>query len=246
MTRRFFRSVFLFLLILAGAFNSARADEASIRAALAKFNEGEGFAAIEAGIEALGATGDPAAAAALNALSGGLLVKRKADGAIFITDASGTKLIDPATGADAGTAVAADFEKLKIKNSIRKKITAALSGMTLMSPDRATRLKAADTIFQSADASQLAPLEAAIAAEQDNAVRAAFEQARASVLLATSSNQDELKQAISTIAARGDQPALKLLNGATGKLEGEAASVLQASINGINNKLAIWNVGQNI
>ncbi|MGB8819302.1 MAG: urea ABC transporter permease subunit UrtB [Rhizobiaceae bacterium] len=226
--------------------NAALADEDSLRAALSKFNEGEGYAAIEAGVAALGATGDPAAAATLNALSSGLLVRRKADGAIFITDAAGTKLIDPSTGADAGEAAPAEIEKLKIKNSIRKKIGTALSGMTLMSPNRAARLSAAETIFQSGDPAQLAALETAIAAEMDASVKARFEQAKASVILATSTDQAALTAAVATIAARGDRESLKILHDATGKLEGEAATVLANSISGINNRLAIWNVGQNI
>ncbi len=176
----------------------------------------------------------------------GLLVKRKSDGAVFIIDGSGAQLIDPATGADAGSAIASDFEKLKIKNSVRKKISAALSGMTLMAPDRATRLRAADTIFLSADPTQLAALETAIAAENDETVKARFEQARASVLLSTSKDTAVLKQSIDIIASRSDQNALKVLNGALGKIEGEAAETLEASIRGINNRLAIWNIAQNV
>ena len=244
---RYLAKRFLVLVFIAfSAFNAALADEAALRSALDKFNDGEGYVGIEAGVDALGATGDPAAAAALNALSEGLLVKRKADGAIFITDASGTKLIDPVTGANAGTATATDFKKLKIKNSIRKKIGAALSGMTLMSPDRATRLKAAENIFLSADATQLAPLEAAIAFEQDSAVKSRLEQARASVLLATSLDPAVQKDAIATIAARGDQNSLKILNSASAKVQGDVAVILADSISGINNRLAIWNVGQNV
>jgi urea transport system permease protein len=238
---------FLILIVLAfAAANAALADEAALRAALAKFNDGEGYAGIEAGVDALGATGDPAAAATLNALSEGLLVKRKSDGAIFITDASGLKLVDPVTGTDAGTTTAADVEKLKIKNSIRRKIGAALSGMTLMSPDRATRLRAAETIFLSADATQLAALGTAIDAEQDGSVKSKLEAARASVLLASSSDPDIQKAAIATIAARGDQNAIKILNAASTKVQGEVSGILAASISGINNRLAIWNVGQNI
>ncbi len=243
MMRRF--AAFLTMILIMFA-SSAFADDASMKAALAKFSEGEGYAAVEAGIEALGTTGDPTAATVLNALEAGLLVKRRSDGAIFIMNKSGTTLKDAATGADAGAADPAAFEKIKIKNSIRKKITAALSGMTLLSPDRQTRLKAAATIFASADTSQLAALESAIAAEQDSVVKAAMEQARASVQLTASKDAEVVKQAIATIAARGDQIALKVLNNATGKLQGEAATKLEASIAGINNKLALWNVGQNV
>jgi urea transport system permease protein len=134
---------------------SANADEASVRAAISKFAEGNGYASIESAIDALGATGDPLATNSLNALNDGLLVLRKDDGQIFITDAAGAKLIDPVTGETVGDAAGATLEKLKIKNSIRRKIAMALSGMTLLAKDRKVRLEAANTIFASADATQL-------------------------------------------------------------------------------------------
>ena len=117
------------------------ADEAAVRAALEKFAEDNGYQSIESGIEALGATGDPAAALSLKALSEGRLVLSKADAKIYVLDASGTKRLDPVTGAPSGEAAAAPVEKLKIKNSIRRKIAAALSGMTLLSKDRNVRLQ---------------------------------------------------------------------------------------------------------
>ena len=225
---------------------SARADEASVRAAISKFAEGNGYASIEGAIDALGATGDPLATNSLNALNDGLLVLRKDDSQIFITDAAGMKLIDPVTGEAVGDVAGATLEKLKIKNSIRRKIATALSGMTLLAKDRKVRLEAANTIFASADATQLSPLEAAIAGEVDAGVKTRMQQARAAILLASSKDQTVLTDAINTIAARGDRDALQTLNGAVGKIEGEAATLLTNSINGINNRLQIWNAGQNI
>ncbi len=225
---------------------AARADEASVRAAISKFAEGNGYASIESAIDALSATGDPLATNSLNALNDGLLVLRKDDGQIFITDTAGAKLIDPVTGETVGDTAGATIEKLKIKNSIRRKIATALSGMTLLAKDRKVRLEAANTIFASADATQLAPLESAIAGEADAGVKARMQQARAAILLATSKDQTVLTEAINTIAARGDRDALQTLNGAVGKIEGEAATLLTNSINGINNRLQIWNAGQNI
>ena len=66
---------------------------------------------------------------------------RKDDGKIFITDAGGSKLLDPSPAKPAGDAAGATIEKLKIKNSIRRKIATALSGMTLMAKDRHVRLQ---------------------------------------------------------------------------------------------------------
>jgi urea transport system permease protein len=223
-----------------------KADEASVRAAISKFAEGKGYVSIEAGIDALGATADPLAATALNALNDGLLVLRKDDVKIFVTDIAGTKLFDPVTGEAAGDAAGATIEKLKIKNSIRRKIAAALSGMTLLAKDRTVRLRAADTIFASADPTQLEPLDKAIAQEADAGVKTRMNEARAAILLATSKDETVLSASINQIAARGDREALQVLSAQTGKIDGEAGTLLANSISGINNRLQIWNAGQNI
>ncbi len=238
--------VFLMLAMLLCMAGLGKADEAAVRAAIAKFAEGNGYASIEAGIDALGATADPQAATALNALNDGLLVLRKDDGKIFVTDAGGTKLMDPVTGEAVGEAAGATIEKLKIKNSIRRKIATALSGMTLLAKDRSVRMQAASTIFASADATQVDALDTAIAQETDSAVKTRMNEARAAILLATSKDQTVLSASINQIAARGDRDALQALNGAVGKIDGEAAVLLTNSINGINSRLQIWNAGQNI
>jgi urea transport system permease protein len=224
----------------------SRADEASVRSAIAKFAEGNGYQSIEAGIDALGATADPLAAAALNALNDGRLVLRKDDSKIFITDTSGAKLLDPVTGEAAGETAGASIEKLKIKNSIRRKIATALSGMTLLAKDRNVRLEAADTIFASADPTQLEPLDKAIEQESDAGVKTRMNEARAAILLSISKDQIALSASINQIAARGDREALQVLNAQVGKIDGEAATLLTNSISGISNRLQIWNAGQNI
>ena len=146
---------FLLVMMLAvAALSVAQADETSVRAAIDKFAQGDGYEAIDSAIDALQATGDPLAATALNALSDGKLVLRKDDSKIFVLDSTDTKLLDPVTGEAAGDVGTSTIEKLKIKNSIRRKIATALSGMTLMSKDKSVRLSAVETIFASADRSE--------------------------------------------------------------------------------------------
>lgn len=246
MALRLFLRFFLTVIVSIASLSALRADEASVRLAIAKFAEGNGYQSIEAAIDALAATADPLAAPSLNALEKGLLVLRKDDGKIFITDASATKLLDPVTGEPAGETTGTNIEKLKIKNSIRRKIATALSGMTLMSKDRQVRLNAANTIFASADPLQLDALNTAIAVENDSEVKTRLSEARAAVLVAASKDQALLTEAINTIAARGDREALQVLNAQQGKIEGKAATLLTNSISGINNRLQIWDAGQNI
>ncbi len=238
------------LIIILAAFvfmaGQSLAGEVAVRAAIAKLAGGNGYQSIEDGIAALGATGDPAAALSLNALSDGRLVLNKTDNKIYVLDASGAKLLDPVTGGAAGEAAGATLEKLKIKNSIRRKISAALSGMTLLAKDRNVRLRAVQTIFTSADATQLEALESAIAVESDNEIKIRMAQARAAITLATSKDKAALKEAIGTIAIRADREALKVLGNAIGKVDGETASLLESSISGINGKLRLWNLVQNV
>ena len=74
-----FRPFLLILLACLLMGSSAHADEASIRAGLAKFADAKGFAEIEAVVRELGATGDPAVSRPLAALADGNLYIRKAD-----------------------------------------------------------------------------------------------------------------------------------------------------------------------
>ena len=115
--------------VLFGSPAASSADEAAVRTALRKLSADASYPAIEAMIGELAASGEPQAALSLNALSDGKLVVRKDDGAVFILDVSGAKLLDPVTGDEAGDASGAALEKVKIKNSIRRKIAAGFESL---------------------------------------------------------------------------------------------------------------------
>ena len=235
----------LFLLVLAPV---ARADEAGVRATIAKFADAADYAAIEAVIAELGASGDPLAARSLNALSDGRLVVRVDDRAVLIAETVGAKemLVDPVNGDTVAEAAGVAVEKVKIKNSIRRSIAAALSGLTLMAKDPAVRLAAAEQIFAKPDATQSEALDAAIAAETDPAIRRRMEEARAAIVLATSEDEAARVAAIDEIFARGDRAALSLLSSFSGKFDGKAGEALSAAIGGLEKRLALWDAGQNV
>lgn len=115
-------------------------------------------------IEALIATADPAVARLLTAWEARELGRRKADGAFFILKeaADGWSLTDPLTGADAGTAAKSDVAQLKPNAGVRGVIAAALVQFQLSDPDPATRASALSSMARDPDASQLAPLRAAL------------------------------------------------------------------------------------
>ncbi|RVI56648.1 urea ABC transporter permease subunit UrtB, partial [Sinorhizobium meliloti] len=136
-------------------------------------------------IAALAKTGKPEVVAILEALGEGELYARKADGQVFLTKENGSNLAltDPISGDSAGEAPKAALSKIRVNNSVRRAVRTALGSLTLLSPDRNQRLRAAQSVLQSPDADALGAIENALAAEKDGAVRAVLEQARATMLL---------------------------------------------------------------
>jgi urea transport system permease protein len=183
----------------------------SIDDLLAKFASTK-FDDIEAGITGLAASGNPRATAILDALGAGDLLIQPAERRAYIKAADGS-LVDAATG-DAAPAdlVAASLKPVRVNNRIRRAIEAALGGLTLMSPDPARRLEAAQAVFRSRDAAALPVLEQALGAEQDEDVKQALAEARAAILLPMPSAAELVRLgAVETLNARGDRDALAIL-----------------------------------
>ena len=237
-----FLVMFMSLAFVFAAPLRAKSDEAQVRVTISKFANADGFSQIEAVIDEIAAMGDPLAIRALNALGDGTLVS-DGNSQVYIQTDSG--YADPVSGETVD--IAADgLSKVRIKNSLRRKIAAALSGMTLMAKDPGIREAAAQTIFSSSDATQLEALQEAIAAETNPSIRQQMVEARASIELATSSDAQTLAVAIKTITERGDRASLALLTrfeaGAQGPLKVEAAKAIST----IEANLALWDAGQNI
>src|SRR5690606_11403522 len=177
------RAVLLVLSVLFAVMaTAARADEfQGLVDALGRAN----FTQMQDRISALADTGDARVVPVLNALGDGDLYRRKSDGRVFITKASGAsfQLTDPITGEKAGEAPKGGMGKVKDNNSVRRAVRTALGGLTLMSPNRGERLKAAEIVAASPDADALEPIEAALSKEQDSAIRTVLEKAQAASLL---------------------------------------------------------------
>ncbi|MEP1209139.1 MAG: urea ABC transporter permease subunit UrtB [Rhizobiaceae bacterium] len=249
MRRTFHQIIFLLTVLMSLAFTSM-ASAGEVEDIIAEFAAAKSFKKVEAVIDKLSALGDPAAAPALRALSEGKLKFRKSDGLVLIVEdaASGLTLKDPISSApvEAANATSKDFKKVKVKNSLRRKIAAVLSGMTLQSPSVERRLAAAQTIFETSDASALSTLEAALENEQDDAVRQVFLDARAAAILSSPRSEAEKSSAIQRIANRGDQRALALLSKFQGEFDGKLAAELGQAIGSIKSSLAVWANAQNI
>jgi urea transport system permease protein len=203
----------------------------------------------DAAISALAASGEARAAPILQALSAGELYVRSADKVAVIGKGEGkaVKLSDAITGKDAGTASEDDLEKVKVNNRLRGTIEAAMSSLTLMSPDPKVRRGAAESLFTRRDASALAALDPAIAAEKDSSIKRAMTEARAAIVLTTPETTPAQKlDAIALVRDRGDRDALAVLQIAAAATEGEVKTAALAGAETVRNTLAAWSMAQNV
>jgi urea transport system permease protein len=233
--------------LLSGMF-AAQADDADIRAIIAKFATARNFGATEQIVRELGATGDARVERVLAALSDGNLNFRKLGGDVFIVAEEGqtARLFDPLTGEAAGEEPKAGFTKVKVNNSLRRTIRDVVSGLTLASPDPTVRLAAARTMFVAPDAGNLEALDAAIAAETVGSVRAALEAARASTILVSDAPEADKLEAVALLGARGDRDTLSLLTGFAARADGALQAAAQKAIDAIEETLALWDAAQNV
>ncbi|NUB43602.1 urea ABC transporter permease subunit UrtB [Fertoebacter nigrum] len=122
-------------------------------------------------IDALAASGDPAAAMVLDAWANRSLGLREADGTFFLIAESGDSYaLRDITGADAGTAPKADITQLRPNAGVRGLIATALVQFQLADPDPAKRRVALESIARDPAPENLAPLRAAIANSPDPAM----------------------------------------------------------------------------
>jgi urea transport system permease protein len=245
MTLKFLLQAFLACLILSFAAPSfAQSDPKPLIDALAKadFNEAEKL------LGQIAASGDARVVPALNAFAEGDLYFRKSDNLVFIakTAGSGFELIDPLTGASAGQATKSAVTKIKVNNNLRRVIRSAMGGLTLLSPDRAVRLQAADAVLRSPSPENLDLVEAALAKETDKEVKARMEEARAVSVLSSDRSIDEKRGAIETIKNLGGRNSLGILNSVSGSIDAGLKGDLDAAIAAIESEQQLWDMAQNV
>ncbi len=210
--------------------------------AVGKFANDE-FSDTEEAIGVVAASGNPRAFAIISALQDGRLSASSETKKVFVTDADG-KISDAATGA-AVDKLPDGADAVRLNNRLRRSVAAALGSLTLLSPDPSKRIAAAQSVLKSHDENALPVIEGALAKETNNAVKAAFAEARAAILLYKSDASDADKiEAIATVKARGDQEALALLTGLSDQspLVTKTAASAVASI---QSTLAVWSTVQN-
>ena len=201
-------------------------------------------------IKALVASHDPHVTKLLDELSNGQLYAPDGGGTVYLqggTDDAPT-YADPITGAaaDPDTYDPDSMEKVKINNNVRSALDDIANQMTLLSPDRDARLKAAQDMLTDADPKNLDLINQALAAEKDPQVKTAMQAARAEILLKTNASDADKEAAIDTIAAQGNQDAVSILTAALTNAPDSLKPAIQKRIDSINQTLALWGVGENV
>ena len=239
------------LVLVFAAFSPAKshADEAQLRDIIAKFASARNYDATGELIDELAATGDAAVVLFLDQLSEGNVQSRKSDNQIFIVSETGGKvlLLDPLSGEQTGEAESSrELKKIKINNRLRRQIRDAIGALTLGSPDPALRAQAAKLLVENPNPEALEAIESALASETDATVKSILEQARAAAILLSDRPDAEKAAALDEIANLGSRDALSLLLRFQQEAEGDLKTAVDKAIGRVQQRLAMWDVGQNL
>ena len=146
-------------------------------------------------------------------------------------------------------AAPAGLKPVRVNNRVRRAIEAALGGLTLLSPDPAKRFEAAQGRLQVEGRQPCWPtLEAAHRPRKPTPrVKRALEEARAAVILSKPDAKEADKlAAIGILRDRGDQDARGVLAGCPANQPATVQRAVADAITAIDNRLAVWNVAQNL
>lgn len=217
------RTLVLFFALCFGALAPAFAQ--GFDAGLERF-KADSFSDTEAGIGAIAAAPSPQGVAILEALSDRRLFAGPTG--VFYRDKAGQGF-DARTGQPA--TVPGDAAMVRLNNRLRNVVQAALGSMTLLSPDPAQRMRAAEAVFRSRDASALPIIEAALPKETVPRVRQLFEEARAAIILSTADAPEVSRiAAAKRIAEAGDSDAIALLRQFSTQTTGGLKAVIDQGI----------------
>jgi urea transport system permease protein len=162
------------------------------------------FDAKSAAVDKLIANADAPSIAVLNALSDGSLVATDAGKVLIQTD-DGNK--DPLTNK---VVEAPDAQPVTLNNLLRSKVSGALSGLQLASPDIAVRRAAIDELLKNADPSIKPLVDKARAKETDPALKKRLDTLWATTALHDTDPSKRL-EAVQLVAARHDLDMNELL-----------------------------------
>ncbi len=152
-----FRALVLSLLLIAAVASPALAGP--FEDAVGKFANDE-FSDTDEAIGAVATSGNPLAFAIIRALQDGRLMADPDSKKVYVTQPDG-KIIDAATGA-AVEKLPDGAAAVRLNNRLRRTVEAALGGLTLLSPDPAKRIQAAQSVFKTHDEAMLPLVDEAL------------------------------------------------------------------------------------
>jgi urea transport system permease protein len=237
------RSRALFIALMLIAVSGLPALAGPFEDAVAQFANDD-FSDTQDAVGVIATSGNPQAYAIISALQDGRLFADAESKKVFIKTAD-DKIVDAATNEPVAE-MPADASAVRLNNRLRGVVSAALGGLTLLSPDPAARLQAAQSVIKSPDEAFLPVIEEALKKETNKTTKRAFTEAKAAIILskADASEADKI-DAIAVVRARGDQDALVMLNGLATDQPPAVARAAAAAITSINSSLAMWAVAQN-
>jgi urea transport system permease protein len=199
------------------------------------------------GITALAISGNPRAAAVLDALRDGKLYAWKwprPDPPLYIRTDKG--FLDARTGDPVDTPAPNNIRKVIVSDTVRAAIETAEGALDLFAKDPGARRKAAEALFLSADPGALPVIEKALAEEKDPGVARVLREAYAAALLKSNTGEvpDRLA-AVSMLADRADLQARNLLQSLQDQPPPVAAAIA-AAIAGIDRKMELWGLAENV
>jgi urea transport system permease protein len=204
----------------------------------------DSFGDTEAAISATASSGAPHAASVLQALGDRQLFFSASAKAVFWKDAAG-KGFDAKTGQPAD--VPSDAASVRLNNRLRGSVQALIGSMTLLSPDPQQRMRAAQAVFRSRDATALPALAEAIQKETNPRVKRALEEARAAAILADASQPEAQRMsAAATIADGADQDNLALLRQFAPQATGPLKTIIDQGVAAIERTQQIRQAGQTV
>ncbi len=235
---RLLACLLLALLVLApvGARAQGQAD-----AALGLIGSGN-YMKMRTGVTELAASGDPRALPIISALKNGDLYVGAGHTLYIKTDKG---FVEAASGKPSDI-MSSGLKKVRTSLVVSGAINAALGTLRLFSTDPASRLAAAEAVFNSHDPAALENLDKAIAREPDPGVKQQMQQARAAALLFSedASVKDRLA-AVAVLRARGDLKARGILASLSGQPPAVAAAA-DSAMESIDRTLELWSILQSV
>ena len=220
--------------------NAAPEELAAGLALIAK----DSFSDTAAGIDAIARSGAPHAATLIEALQDRRLLIDAANQRIYYRDAAGA-VRDAATD-DIVATPPANLSAARMNNRVRTAASAAMGALSLMNPDPARRIQAAQAVMKSRDEAALPVLDAAIAAEKDAKVRTELQLAWAAVtFVKKGATEAQRLEAIALLRDSGTRDALSILRTLPADTAGPARAAADSAIQSIEQRLALWSYAQN-